>query len=247
MRQSQQGDRLRSIIQVVWQKHDKSGLLIIFSGLLTLVVLAAAVLLYRWIDRVSEADRVQQRELLEVAFRGFQSEFSGTIQEIFSTFRPLAGFQDQAEVEAHLAEMFSQWQSNSHLPQLIGSLAIGTIDSKGSLTFESFLPQEKKFQKQDWPAGLQNYRDILTQRWSEGALPATLPGGFTLPISADRPVIVIPATFIRPRLPFRQSDWSRNPSAARRGSGPASQPAPGDGPITCSPFPLISSGKACFR
>ena len=179
----------------MWQKHDKSGLLIIFSGLLGLVVLAAAVLLYRWIDRVSDAERLQQRELLEVAFRGFQSEFSGAIQEIFSTFRPQAGFQNEAEIEAHLVEMYSQWQTNSRQPQLIRSLSIGTIDSKGALTFESFLPQEKKFQKQDWPAGLQNYRDILAQRRSEGALPAALPGGVTLSIAADRPVIVMPATF----------------------------------------------------
>ena len=209
-----------SIIQVVWQKYDKSGLLIIFSGLLGLVVLAAAVLLYRWIDRVSDADRLQQKELLEVAFRGFQSEFSGAIQETFSTFRPQAGFQNEAELEAHLVEMFSQWQNNSRQPQLIRSLSIGTIDAKGTLTFESFLAQEKKFQKQDWPNGLQNYRNILTQRWAERTLPAALPGGFTLSISADRPVIVIPTTFFRPPMPHRRPDWRQNPSAARRGSGP---------------------------
>ncbi len=210
----------------MWQKHDKSGLLIIFSGLLGLVVLAAAVLLYRWIDRVSGAERLQQRELLEVAFRGFQSEFSGAIQEIFSTFRPQAGFQNEAEIEAHLVEMYSQWQTNSRQPQLIRSLSIGTIDSKGALTFESFLPQEKKFQKQDWPAGLQNYRDILAQRRSEGALPAALPGGVTLSIAADRPVIVMPATFSRPMVPYRQSDWRRNPAAARRGPAPPTRWSP---------------------
>ena len=155
-----------------------------------------------------------------MAFRGFQSEFSGVIQEIFSTFRPQAGFQNEAEIEVHLVEMYSQWQNNSRQPQLIRSLSIGTIDSKGAFTFESFLPQEKKFQKQDWPAGLQNYRDILTQRRSEGTLPAALHGGFTLSIAADRPVIVIPTTFFRPLMPYRQSDWRRNPSAARRGPGP---------------------------
>ena len=68
----------------MWQKRDKSGLLIVISGLLTLVVLVAAVLLYRWINRVGDADRVRQKELLEVAFRGFQSEFAGAIQEIHS-------------------------------------------------------------------------------------------------------------------------------------------------------------------
>jgi signal transduction histidine kinase len=209
-------------------------MLIIFSGLLALVVLAAAVLLYRWIDRVSDADRLQQREILEVAFRGFQSEFSGAIQEIFSTFRPQTGFQNEAELEAHLAELFSQWQNNSRQPQLIGSLGIGTIDLKGAVTFESFLPQEKRFQKQDWPAGLQNYRDILTQRWSERALPAGLSGGFTLSISADRPVIVIPTTFFRPPMPHRRSDWRQNPSAARRGPGP-----PDDRPLLTDRSPSI--------
>ena len=227
----------------MWQKHAKSGLLIIVSGLLLLVVLGASVLLYRWIDRVSDADRLQQKELLEVAFRGFQSEFASAIQEIFSTFRPQAGFQNQTEIEAHLAEMFSQWQNNSRQLQLIGSLGIGTIDSKGSLTFERFLPQEKKFQKQDWPAGLQNYRDLLTQRWSEGALPGAFPGGFTLSISADRPVIVIPATFFRPIMPYRQSGWSRNPSAARRGPGPPAGWPPLMDPSPSIPYPPSPPAK----
>jgi len=103
----------------VWQKDVKSALLIVVFILLTLVVLVAAVLLYRWTDRVRDADRVRQKELLEVAFRGFQSEFTSAIQEIHSIFRPLEGIQNETEIELHGAEMFAQWQNNARQPQLI--------------------------------------------------------------------------------------------------------------------------------
>lgn len=207
----------RGIIGVVWQEREKSGLLIVVSGLMTLVVLVAAVLLYRWINRVGGADRVRQKELLEVAFRGFQSEFVSAVQEIHSTFRPLAGFQGETQIEAHLSEMFDQWQNNARQPQLIGGLTIGTIDSKGSLAFHRFLQHEKKFEKQEWPPELQSYRDLLMQRWSQRALPTALPGGFPLAISADRPIMAIPATFFRSMVPNRRPDRDRIPLASRDG------------------------------
>ena len=210
----------RGIMSVVWEKRDKSRWLIVASCLLALTVLVAAVLLYRWIGRVSDADRLRQKELLEVAFRGFQSEFAGAIQEITSTFRPLAGLQDETEIELHLAEMFVQWQNNARQPQLIGSLGIGIIDSKDSVAFNRLLPHERKFEKQDWPAGLQSYRDLLIERRSQRSPPNGLPGGFTLASSADRPVIAIPATFFRSMVPKGRPDWSRNPLASPRGPGP---------------------------
>ncbi len=213
----------------MWQKHDKSGLLIIFSGLLTLVVLVAAILLYRWIDRVSAADRLQQKELLEVAFRGFQSDFSSTIQEIFSNFRPQASLESEQEIETHLGELYSQWQSITRQPQLIESLGIGIIDSKGTLTFERYFPGEKKFERQDWPVELQNYRDLLRQRWSQGGWPGALPGGLNLSMSPDHPVIVIPAIFPRSMRPYRQGAGGWNRLTTGGSSGPPGRfPSLGD-------------------
>ncbi|PYV40958.1 MAG: hypothetical protein DMG06_18635, partial [Acidobacteria bacterium] len=224
-------------MSVVWQKRDKSGWLIVASGLLGLTLLVAAVLLYRWIGRVSDADRLRQKELLELAFRGFQSEFAAAIQEITSTFRPLAGRQDETEIESHLAEMFVQWQNNARQPQLIGSLGIGTIDSKGSVAFNHFLPHERKFEKQDWPAGLQSYRELLIERRSQRAPPTGVPGGFTLAVSADQPVIAIPATFFRSMVPRGWPDWGRNPLNSQRvpGAGPGWLPFVDRGISAASP------------
>ena len=206
----------------MWQKDVKSALLIVVFILLTLVVLVAAVLLYRWTDRVRDADRVRQKELLEVAFRGFQSEFTSAIQEIHSIFRPLEGIQNETEIELHGAEMFAQWQNNARQPQLIGGLGVVTLELKGSLAFQKFLHQEKRFQKEDWPAVLQTYRDFLTQRLSQQALPTAFPGVYTLSLSADHPVIVIPATLFRSMLPPRRSDWGGASLASGRGPGPQS-------------------------
>ncbi|MFN8007427.1 MAG: HAMP domain-containing sensor histidine kinase [Terriglobia bacterium] len=208
----------------MWERYDKSRLFFLVSGLFVLVALAA-ILLYRWIDRVSAADRLQQKELLEVAFRGFQSDFSSSIQEIFSSFRPQAGFENETDIEAHLNELYSQWLNNSRNPQLIKNLGIGVIDAAGIPRYERFLPQEKKFDREEWPPGLQNYKQALAEYWVSGGRPIPLPGGMGLAMSPDHPLVVLPATFFGSRFIFRRPDWERNSSSSPSSPEPTKNPA----------------------
>jgi len=130
---------------VVWDKRQKSSSLIIIAALLMLVILSAAILLCRWIDRVRDADRLREKELLEVAFHGLQAEFSTAFQEIFLTYRPLGGTPDEAAIKSHRIEMSIQWQNNARHPQLVKTLSLGLIGSKNSPSYHRFQADEKIF------------------------------------------------------------------------------------------------------
>lgn len=215
----------------VWHKREKTGWRIVTVVLLTMVVLTAAVLLYRWMDRVRDADRLREKELLEAAFRGFQSEFASIFQEIFLTYRPLAGTPGEAEIETHLADMFLHWQRNARHPQILAALGLGIIDSTGSPSFHRFRTDEKKFDRRDWPVPLQNYHDYLVQHWSNEALFTALPAGFVLAFSAEKPVMAIPTTFIRPLSSARRPERERSPFAFE------------EGPWTRPDWPLLGDRK----
>ncbi len=182
-----------------------------------MLVLTAALLLYRWVDRVRDADRLREKELFEAAFRGFQSEFTSIFQEIFLTYRPLAGNPSEAEIETHLAEMFAHWQSNARHPQVLATLGLGIIDSGGSPSFHLYQAVGKKFGGRDWPVDLRNYRDYLVQHWSNEALFVALPAGFALGFSAAKPVMAIPVTLSRPLRSARRPERERSPFAFEEG------------------------------
>ena len=66
----------------------KSVWLLVGSVALMLLLALAAVQQYRWINRVSEADRRQRREYMETTLRSTSNDFRETIHELLPTFRP---------------------------------------------------------------------------------------------------------------------------------------------------------------
>jgi hypothetical protein len=59
-------------------------------GLLALasLLVAAALLQYRWINRAAEADLLEHRQSLNSALAGVKSEFNAAVQELLPMFRP---------------------------------------------------------------------------------------------------------------------------------------------------------------
>jgi signal transduction histidine kinase len=174
--------------------HSKSNLLVVLtSTLLLILLLSAAALMYRWINRLNQADRQQETEFLETAMHSFQGEFSGAVQEILLVFRPACRRPANTALEPYLSDLYSQWQSTSHWPQIVGTVGIGTVTSDGILTFRRFRPQDGQFEDQAWPASLESSRDLLRQRLQESMLQPPFPHGESaLVLSTNPPVIVLP-------------------------------------------------------
>ncbi|MBI3951536.1 MAG: hypothetical protein HY314_13880 [Acidobacteria bacterium] len=198
------------------------------------------------------ADRQQQREFLETAMRSFEGEFSGTIQDILSTFRPAPRLHTDTPEESYIAGVFTHWRSTAKQPQLIGTVSIGTAEEDGSMTFLRLRPQDGKFEEHAWPASLEIFCKALQQRSHARRDPPPFPPAeVVLTLSEDRPVIVL-------RLLTITFHEMRPPSDSRRPPGPPFSrgpfppprppqeqeppPAPGSRPFMRRPLPSASRG-----
>ena len=209
----------------------KEHWLMVCCGSLIVLLIAAGVLVYRWLDWVSEAERQQQQNHLETVLRSCAGELAGAIQEIPASFHPEPRL--ESEAEKYLAELFLLWRSATPRPQLVSTISFATAVQGGEPSFRRFSFDESKFVKQEWPEGLESFRAFL--RWrgqTRGGPPAPAPPGFALALSEDRPVIILPLMTIQQPQPappdpeFRP----RPPLGYGPEQGPQGPPRPGDFP-----------------
>ena len=173
---------------MLFTRSSRSWLAILSGGAL-LLVLGGSVFLYRWIDRASEADRIEERETLERAMRSVQEDFSGAMDQIRTTFRPLPGPRSQAEVEDYLADLHSEWKNAAPQMQLIRMLSLGFI-TEDEPTFRRFIPEEHEFKTERWPEMLRGYYRLLKQL---GSGQVEVPFFQSEPmLEADQLVMVVP-------------------------------------------------------
>jgi signal transduction histidine kinase len=173
---------------MLFTRSSRSWLAILSGGAL-LLVLGGSIFLYRWIDRASEADRIEERETLERAMRSVQEDFSGAMDQIRTIFRPLPGPRSQAEVEDYLANLHSEWKNAAPKLQLIRMLSLGFI-TEDEPTFRRFIPEEHEFKTERWPEMLRGYYHLLKQL---GSGQVEVPFFQSEPmLEADQLVMVVP-------------------------------------------------------
>ncbi|HEX8176186.1 MAG TPA: HAMP domain-containing sensor histidine kinase [Pyrinomonadaceae bacterium] len=170
----------------------KSGWLLIGCVALMLLMCAAAVMQYRWINRASEADRRQQREFLDAALRNFADDFRERIHYPLPYFRPSPTVPPDTAFESYLSNLFLQWRATAERPQAISSISVG-LESASGVSFKRLTAEDKQFRDATWPESLKLYRTILENRLRmPGGEPPLFPNGFALAVSEERPVIVFP-------------------------------------------------------
>jgi signal transduction histidine kinase len=200
-------------------RSSRSWLAVLSGGTL-LLVLGSGVFLYRWIDRASDADRLQERDTLEKAMRSVQADFSGAVDQIRTIFQPLPGPRSQAEVEGYLANLHSEWKNTAPQAQLIRMLSLGFV-TEDEPAFRRFVPEEQRFKTEGWPDVLKGYYHLLKQLGSGEA-----PFSQSEPTPApDQLVLVVPVIV-----------GARADGAASRVGQPFEQPLP---PGTSPGFPSV--------
>ena len=184
-------------------RSSRSWLAILSGGAL-LLVLGGSVFLYRWIDRASEADRLQERETLEKAMHSVQTDFVGAVDQIRTIFQPLPGPRTQVEVEGYLANLHSEWKNTAPQAQLIRTLGLGLVTANEPI-FRRFIPNEQRFQTERWPDVMKGYYHLLKQLGT-GRVPVPFSQSDPTP-QAGQLVMVVPVSVAAPAdgaSPFRQ-------------------------------------------
>jgi len=166
--------------------------LLMACGALLLLLALAAVTQYRWINRISEADRRQRRELLEATLHGFGGDFDRTLRELIRVYRPTPGLRPGTEVEPYLSRELRTWQTEANHPPLLDAVSFG-IEAANGPVFKRRRLGDEQFSRQEWPEALGQYRTILAERLRlPGGEPPLFPRGHAYELVDGRPVIVFP-------------------------------------------------------
>lgn len=184
-----------------------------------LLTVLAGVLQYRWINRVSDADRLQRREVRERTLRNFSGDFRDTLLRLLPFFRPPPDERNDAAFDSYMIEITKRWHSTSDRPQLLASVSIGTQSDKG-VVFRRLQTGENQFKTEDWPNEFVLYRRILEERLRlPGGQPPLFPNGFAFEFFQGRPVLIFPLVTGAPPTP----EWQR-PGGAMTQSPPSQEP-----------------------
>jgi signal transduction histidine kinase len=200
-------------------------------GLLALasLLVVAAWLQYRWINRAAEADLLEHRQSLNSALAGVKSEFNAAVQELLPMFRPSPDVPEGVNLQSHLLRLTSQWQTGANRPPLLGAVYLGETVN-GQPTFSRLdardIGPDKRFTPQAWPDALAFYREVLDRRlrMPEGGLPF-FPRGVAFEMLGTRPLLIFPLVERRGRPDdYRQIPPPPPPRTERPRPPPADEP-----------------------
>ncbi len=180
-------------------------------GLLVLL----AVLQYRWLGQISEAERAQRRATLAKNASDFAQDFDREITRAYLLFQgDPAPADGAAELEARFAARYDHWQANARFPRLLKAFYSFSQTDGDTPALTRYDPASRRLVPAEWPASMSDWAERLTGT----ATREKREGGDTLfvrripsPLWETVPAIVVPA----PRVIFQTATRTGGPSSTK--------------------------------
>lgn len=199
-------------------------MILVVAALLLLLPLLA-VLQYRWLGEVSQAERERMQSNLRASAEKLCADFDSELTNLYIQFQSPA-FPNSELVNLSVADRYRLWVASSSKPKLISDLYRVVTDEGGKWKLMKFQSQSNSFDAVEWPEKLSSIRDrfesdltteVTTQNLLRGIfksngeapnlpMPKTA-RGFVFQVSsgltaAEVPALVIPDT-IAPGMDFQ--------------------------------------------
>jgi two-component system, OmpR family, sensor histidine kinase SenX3 len=205
----------------MWQRLQTSlrfNWLLLGGAALCVLLLLAAVLQYRWINRVSEADQQLRHMLLETTLRSFQRDFDRKMRETLQFYQRTLGVAPGTDWEPRINTALNRWQQETTEARWVRAVSFATLDATGAPIFKRRAGNEAAFTTQAWPTDLLPYRKMLELRLRTrgGELPFT-PRDLVQEFSEGNPVLV----FQLVEDAMRQAELAAAPDGADRPGRPS--------------------------
>jgi signal transduction histidine kinase len=171
---------------------------VVVIALLALIVLLATVQ-YRWLGRISDADREGMRSALNARATGFARDFDAELTRAYLLFQ--IDPQATENLPARVGMRYDRWQTTARYPRMVKNIYVTGLEVGGTL--QRFDPSVHVLEAVDWPDALAPIRAQITSRREP---PETGPAG-TFVVRAMPPPIwdTIPALLIpTPTILFNQ-------------------------------------------
>jgi signal transduction histidine kinase len=187
-----------------WKKllSPRVWMLVVLLGLLPVL----ALMQYRWIGQVSEAERQRRQAALETSVAQFVTDFDSEITRAYLTFQPVAAREGQG-LETRFAERYREWNRLAPYSRLMRGLYV--IERNGELRLWHATPAGGITSLSKWPEEIADLRSNLLEAgrpgppgfrpFGAGALSAERQAVFVMPIPGPRPAPNRPRTPPAPR------------------------------------------------
>jgi signal transduction histidine kinase len=182
-------------VGVVIHDRQKVSWQLIAGAVLGVLLIALAVLQYRWIGEVGEAERARMRAGLQTRAADFSQEFDRELTRFYLAFHlePDAADRDPAR---SVAEGLDTVQSMPAGAGLVREVFL--LEARGSrdAVLQRFDPSTHAMQPAEWPPALVEWRARAFRQGPPGPA-AGLPIFMADAVDASAPALIIPVPFIR--------------------------------------------------
>lgn len=161
---------------------------VVAVGLLGLIALLAT-LQYKWLGRISDAERDHMRATLNTRATGFAQDFDGELTRAYLLFQ--VDPQAASSLESRIGVRYDRWQATARYPRLLKDVySVGPDPADAPRRFN---PATRSLEPAAWTGAL----DPIRQRLANAPLPPDAPGGLVLrqmppPIWDNIPALLIP-------------------------------------------------------
>jgi signal transduction histidine kinase len=192
---------------------------------LVLLVGSLAVLQYRWLGQVSQAERDSLRTSLAHSADEFALDFDHEISEIFITLQQVDGSELEAGNAEGFARRFDQLRDSARFPDLVETVYFARDDGdEQDVALQEYSPDSRQFVDADWPEELKTVRDRLrpnVEQFGSRSGSGTQVFEFALsPVISDIPALMVP---VHAPGPLPAGDFERNEFRRIAPAGDASQ------------------------
>jgi signal transduction histidine kinase len=171
-------------------------------GALFVALCALALIQYRWIGQVAQAERQRAKTNLATALSGLESDFDIEITRAFVTFQIPPGN------ETDYAERYKEWIQLSPYPNLVRGVYIAEV-GKGVPLLRAVIASEPTIHSTEWQEILPKLTSPATAAAASGAVNSSMgfqsfsPGGVALSIGLLGPLVMIEGNpaFVFPMMP----------------------------------------------
>src|SRR5215469_2466905 len=132
------------------QRVFLSGVVIALAG----VLVALAVLQYRWATEVSDATSVRLQANLDSSIQGWRDDLYRELASVFTALQ-VDPTQSSQEKSTQYAQQYQAWMQTATHPNLISHLYLLQNADTQHAEFLQWNPSTNLFVQADWPSGLE--------------------------------------------------------------------------------------------
>ena len=166
------------------------------------LILLLATLQYRWLGRISDAERDSRRSTLTARAAAFASDFDRELTLAYMLFQ-IDPALDPAAAGDSLATRFGirydRWQASARYPKLVREYFVASRGDGGEGQLQRFNPAMRTIEPAEWPSSLTELRDRFARDSAGASDPPRRDRRGTLvvrtvasPLWEDVPALVIP-------------------------------------------------------